>query len=167
MKINLTPIICSFFLCSFFCSSGENVTLERTKADFIFEVTLENLKKATVSDDLDALSAEISYPLTVITAERNKSENISYKIFKIYDKSELASHYQQVFSGLNKRLIECLKLRNITYDRSKGYMAAYGNIWFDYVFVDGNFKFKLSTISLKKSVVEKWVSSNCKVSKPH
>jgi hypothetical protein len=167
MEINLTPIIFSFFLCSFFCNSGENVTLERAKADLIFRVTLENVKKATFLDDLDALSAEISYPLTVITSEKNKSKNISYKIFKIHDKKELASHYKRIFSGLNKALIECLELGNVTYDRSNGYMAAYGNIWFEYVLVDGDFKFKLSTISLKQSVVEKWVSSNCKVSKPH
>ena len=167
MKVNLMPVFISFFLCSFLCSSGENVTPERTKADLIFGVTLANVKKATFLDDLDALSAEISYPLTVITPEKNKLKNISYKIFKIYNKQELVSHYQQIFSGFNKELIGCLELGNVTYDRSKGYMAAYGNIWFDYTLVDGKFKFKLSTISLKQSVVEKWVSSNCKVPKPH
>lgn len=167
MRINLTPIIFSFLLSSFYCSSSENVTLEKKNADLVFEVTLKNVKKALFLDDLDALSAEISYPLTVITPEKNKSKNISYKIFKIYDKNELASHYQQVFSGVNKKLIYCLELGNVTYDRGKGYMAAYGNIWFDYVLVDGKFKFKLSTISLKQSVVEKWVSSTCKVPKPN
>jgi len=167
MKVNLMPVFISFFLCSFLCSSGENVTLERTKADLIFGVTLANVKKALLLDDLDALSAEISYPLTVITPEKNKSKNISYKIFKIYNKQELVSNYQKIFSGFNKDLIDCLELGNITYDRSIGYMAAYGNIWFDHVLVDGKFKFKLSTISLKQSVVERWVSSNCKFPKPH
>lgn len=156
------PLAISFFFSGLITADEQFVMPDPERAKVEFLPVLNAIKNAVSQQNIAELAGNIAFPLTVVTDVKKTTDTVSYKKYPIPSSVELGRDFNKVFTELNRNLIQCLTLENMTYDRSRGYLAAYGNIWFDYVLVGSKFEFKLTSVSLKEKVIEKWMAKNCK-----
>ena len=75
--------------------------------------------------------------------------------------AELKGMFDDIFNRTNSDLISCLTVDNMTYDRYKGFSAAYGGIWISDVIDNGKRNFFITSITLNPKPVEMWMEKNC------
>lgn len=156
------PLAISLFFSGLITADEQYVMPDPERAKVEFLPVLNAIKNAVSQQNIAELSGNIAFPLTVVTDFRKPTDTVSYEKFSVPSSVELDKDFNKVFTEFNRNLVQCLTLENMTYDRSRGYLAAYGNIRFDYVLVGSKFEFKLTSLSLKEKVIEKWVAKNCK-----
>jgi len=144
-------------------NEGSDLTYPKEKAKDILYPTLEGIKKAVSQKDIELLSTFIAFPLNITTNEKvsSKSGNPKNKVMMIQNFAELKGMFDDIFNRTNSDLISCLTVDNMTYDRYKGFSAAYGGIWISDVIDNGKRNFFITSITLNPKPVEMWMEKNC------
>lgn len=136
-----------------------NAIYTEEAAKELIKPRLTDLKHAVANKDIELLSSLVFYPLT-ITSKATTSENISKNIFKINNKEELTKNFHLIITPINQQFIECLNTENITYNSSRGFVAAFGSFYFDDIIENGERRFAITSISSDPYPIQLWMEKN-------
>jgi len=120
---------------------------------------LAELKQAVANNDIELLSSLIMYPLT-ITSKATSTEQKTKNIFKINNKEELIKNFRLIITPINQQFIECINISNITYNSSRGFVAAFGSFYIDDIIENGVRRFAITSISSDPYPVQLWMEQN-------
>ena len=123
--------------------------------------------KAGVSNkDVSIFEGIILFPLNISSSDTYISDDgyVKIKTQKIENIKELEEQFDSIFVPALVNLIGCVTPENMTYNRYKGFSAAYGAIWFlDIIENDSGIRrFALSSLSTNETATNKWLSQECK-----
>lgn len=164
MSMKLTTYIVTFLI---FLSGVANAVelYDRDLANEKLTPILAVLKIGIKKHDVSVFEKHVLFPLNISSEEKYVTADgkVKLRAEKIQTASELQERFDDVFTPTVMALIDCITPENMTYNKYKGFDAAYGGIWFfDVIFDDsGKRFFALASISTNKKATEKWMKGNC------
>jgi len=114
------------------------------------EGLLEGINKSLHNKDFDAMSHLVKYPFSIIM-----ENGVRFRIDNEKDFKEM--FFNKGYSEALRKVFSCVKIKNISIDRSYGPYFAFGDIWF---FVENN-EIKLYVVSKRVDVINKWMDRYC------
>lgn len=148
-------------------SSGVNAVelYDREQANEKLTPILSALKNCIKKHDVSMFEEYVLFPLNISYEETYVTADgkIKLKTEKIQQASELQKRFNDIFTPTVINLIDCITPEIMTYDRYRGFNAAYGGIWFyDVIFENtGKRIFALSSISKNIKSTSKWIKEHC------
>ena len=168
MKSNKYALTLSYLaLFLILLSSGVNAVelYDREQANEKLTPILSALKNGIKKHDVSMFEEYVLFPLNISYEETYVTADgkIKLKTEKIQQVSELQKRFNDIFTPTVINLIDCITPEIMTYDRYRGFNAAYGGIWFyDVIFEDtGKRIFALSSISKNIKSTSKWIKEHC------
>lgn len=164
-KFALTLSYLALFL--ILLSSGVNAVelYDREQANEKLTPILSALKNGIKKHDVSMFKEYVLFPLNISYEETYVTADgkIKLKTEKIQQASELQKRFNDIFTPTVINLIDCITPEIMTFDRYRGFNAAYGGIWFyDVIFEDtGKRIFALSSISKNIKSTSKWITEHC------
>lgn len=123
------------------------------------------LKAGIKKHDVSIFEKYVLFPLNISYEEKYVTADgkVKMRTEEIQTASEFQKRFDDIFTPTVVSLIDCITPENMTYNKYKGFEAAYGGIWFyDVVFDDTSKRlFALASISTNKKATEKWIKVHC------